>query len=74
MSCVINDDRFIVQTPDHWNFGLYNTGYLMDINNGLHVVKEAAEMGVVLLVTAGGNTTTRRILLSRNNCIIPSLL
>jgi hypothetical protein len=43
-----------------------NTGYLMDINNRLHVVKEAAEMGDVLLVTVNGNTTARRILLNRN--------
>jgi cap2 methyltransferase len=55
LSCMINDDRFILQTLDHWNFGLSNTGNLMDIHNMLHIVKEAAGMGDVLLVTADGS-------------------
>jgi cap2 methyltransferase len=54
-SCKTNDDSFILQTRDHWNFGVDNTGNLMDINNMLHIVKGAAEMGDVLLVTANGS-------------------
>jgi hypothetical protein len=63
---MISDDCFIIQTLDHWNVGLDNTGFLMDINNMLHVVTEAAEMGDMLLVTVDGDTTAGRILVSRN--------
>jgi len=50
LSCMINDDRFILQTLNHWNFGLDYTGNLMDLNNMLHLVQEAAETGDILLV------------------------
>lgn len=50
LSCMINDDRFILHTLDKWNFGLDYTGDLMNIKNMLHIVKKAAEMGDVLLV------------------------
>jgi hypothetical protein len=33
-----------------WNFSLDYTGSLVNINNMLHLVKEAGEMGDVLLV------------------------
>ena len=50
LSCMINDDRFILQTLNHWNFGLDYTGNLMDLNNMLHLVQEAAKTGDTLLV------------------------
>jgi hypothetical protein len=50
-----NDNHFILQTLDHWNFGLDNTGNILDINNMLRIVKGAAEMGDVLVVTANGS-------------------
>jgi cap2 methyltransferase len=53
--CKINDDSFILQTMDHWNFGLDNMGNLMDINTMSYIMKGAAEMGDVLLVTANGS-------------------
>ncbi|GFG29900.1 hypothetical protein Cfor_09920 [Coptotermes formosanus] len=55
LSCMINDDRFILQTLSNWNFGLDYTGNLMDLNNMLHLVQEAAKIGDVLLVTADGS-------------------
>lgn len=55
LSCMINDDRFILQTLNHWNFGLDYTGDLMDLNNMLHLVQEAAKTGDTLLVTADGS-------------------
>jgi cap2 methyltransferase len=52
---MINDDRFILQTLDYWNFGLDNTKNLMDIYNSLQTVREAAGLGDMLLVTADGS-------------------
>jgi hypothetical protein len=62
---MINDYCSVLQTLDHWNFGLNNTGYLMDINNRLHATKEVAEMGDALLVTIGRNRTAMRIVVNR---------
>jgi cap2 methyltransferase len=50
-----NDYIFILKTVDRWNFGLDDTGNIMDINNMSYIMKEAAEMGDVLLVTANGS-------------------
>jgi hypothetical protein len=68
---MVSDDRFFVQTLDHWNFGLDKRQYLLDLNNGLHAMKGTAEMGDVLLVTADGNTTARRVLVNRNQLCHP---
>jgi cap2 methyltransferase len=54
-SCKTSIYRFIMKTLDHWNFGLDNTGNLMDVNNMLDIMKEASEMGDVFLVTANGS-------------------
>ncbi|KAJ9593435.1 hypothetical protein L9F63_015021, partial [Diploptera punctata] len=55
LSCMINDDRFILQTLNNWKFGLDYTGNLMDVENMISLVKDAKEMGDVLLVTADGS-------------------
>jgi hypothetical protein len=58
---LIKDDRFILQALDHWDFGLDNTGNLMDINKMLHRVKEVAEMGDMLLATAAGSIYCQKV-------------
>ncbi|PSN54810.1 hypothetical protein C0J52_02913 [Blattella germanica] len=55
LSYMINDDRFILQTLKHWKFGIDYTGDLMNLENMLSLVKDAEEMGEVLLVTADGS-------------------
>jgi cap2 methyltransferase len=55
LPCIFNDDSFILQTMDHWNFGLDNTGNLMDINNMSYIMKGAAEIGDVHLATSNGS-------------------
>ncbi|XP_069682597.1 cap-specific mRNA (nucleoside-2'-O-)-methyltransferase 2 isoform X1 [Periplaneta americana] len=55
LSCMINDDRFILQTLSNWKFGLDYTGNLMDLKNMQHLVQEAEKMGNILLVTADGS-------------------
>nr|CAD7404709.1 unnamed protein product [Timema poppensis] len=55
LSIMINDDRFILQTLEHWTFGEDNTGDLMNVNNMKHLLRAAADMGPVALVTADGS-------------------
>jgi hypothetical protein len=38
---MIFDGSYIFQIIDQWEFGLDNAGYLMDINNTLHIVNES---------------------------------
>jgi len=55
---MINDDRFIMGSMDHWNFGADNTGDLLKRENMLDLVRQAGEMsesGSVHLVTADGS-------------------
>jgi len=55
---MINDDRFIMGSMDHWNFGTDNTGDLLKKENMLDLVRKAGEMsedGSVHLVTADGS-------------------
>ena len=55
---MINDDRFIMGSMDHWNFGRDNTGDLMRKENMEELVersKKMSESGAVHLVTADGS-------------------
>lgn len=55
LSCMINDDRLILQTLDKWLFGKDYTGDIMNIENLTNIVEAASSMGEVLLVTADGS-------------------
>ncbi|XP_049787047.1 cap-specific mRNA (nucleoside-2'-O-)-methyltransferase 2 isoform X3 [Schistocerca cancellata] len=55
LSCMINDDRFILHTLENWTFGADFTGNLMDTSNFKHILEESQKMGDVLLVTADGS-------------------
>lgn len=55
LSCMINDDRLILQTLDKWLFGQDSTGDLMKLENLANIVEGASKMGEVLLVTADGS-------------------
>ena len=52
---MITDDRFIMHTLDHWNFGPYNTGNIMDLENLDLIAETCKTKGKVLLVTADGS-------------------
>ncbi|XP_053601972.1 cap-specific mRNA (nucleoside-2'-O-)-methyltransferase 2 isoform X2 [Plodia interpunctella] len=54
-SNMISDDRFMFHTLDCWDFGVDNTGNLMDWENSQAIVKKARSLGKVLLVTADGS-------------------
>ncbi|XP_013167186.1 PREDICTED: cap-specific mRNA (nucleoside-2'-O-)-methyltransferase 2 [Papilio xuthus] len=54
-SNMISDDRFMFHTLDNWDFGVDNTGNLMDWENSQAIVKKAKSLGKVLLVTADGS-------------------
>ena len=51
LSCMINDDRFILQTLENWKFGIDYTGDLMKLENMKSLVEDAEQMGNVLLVS-----------------------
>ena len=52
---MITDDRFIMHTLDHWNFGPYNTGNIMDLENLELIVEDCKTKHKVFLVTADGS-------------------
>ncbi|XP_043674264.1 cap-specific mRNA (nucleoside-2'-O-)-methyltransferase 2-like isoform X1 [Vespula pensylvanica] len=52
---MINDDRFIIHTLNHWCFGKDNTGNLMDLKNLDELVKKAKVNDNILLITADGS-------------------
>ena len=55
---MINDDRFIMGSMDHWSFGKDNTGNLLIRENMEQLVEESkklSESGAVHLVTADGS-------------------
>eukprot|EP00742_Colponemidia_sp_Colp-10_P010012 GILJ01010964.1.p1 GENE.GILJ01010964.1~~GILJ01010964.1.p1 ORF type:complete len:891 (-),score=113.49 GILJ01010964.1:131-2803(-) len=56
LSAMIDDDRFISQTTDHWYFGVDNSGNLMNQENIRGLWDTAAgRFDKVLLVTADGS-------------------
>lgn len=55
LSCMINDDRFIISSLERWCFGTDYTGNLMSLENMDYLVEKAREKGDVLLVTADGS-------------------
>lgn len=54
-SNMISDDRFMFHTLNNWNFGVDNTGNLMDWQNSQAIINKAKSLGKVLLVTADGS-------------------
>ncbi|CAK1599294.1 unnamed protein product [Parnassius mnemosyne] len=54
-SNMISDDRFMFHTLDNWDFGVDNTGNLMDWDNSQAIIEKAKSLGKVLLVTADGS-------------------
>ncbi|CAK1548022.1 unnamed protein product [Leptosia nina] len=54
-SNMISDDRFMFHTLQNWDFGVDNTGNVMDWENSQAIIKRAKSLGKVLLVTADGS-------------------
>ncbi|KAG6457778.1 cap-specific mRNA (nucleoside-2'-O-)-methyltransferase 2 [Manduca sexta] len=54
-SNMISDDRFMYHTLDNWDFGVDNTGNLMDWDNSQALIRKAKALGKVMLVTADGS-------------------
>lgn len=54
-SNMISDDRFMFHTLNNWDFGVDNTGNLMDWDNSQAIIRKAKSLGKVLLVTADGS-------------------
>ena len=52
---MINDDRFILNTLEHWDFGADDTGDLMDPKNIKRLIEKFDEKGKADLVTADGS-------------------
>lgn len=55
LSCMINDDRFIISSLEKWCFGSDYTGNLMSLKNVKNLLEKSREKGNVLLVTADGS-------------------
>ncbi|XP_014616510.1 PREDICTED: cap-specific mRNA (nucleoside-2'-O-)-methyltransferase 2 [Polistes canadensis] len=54
-SSTISDDRFIINTLNHWCFCEDNTGNLMDLKNLNFLVNQAKVNDNILLITADGS-------------------
>jgi len=52
---MINDDRFIMGSLEHWKFGTDDTGNLMTHKNFSSTLKAAKSLGDISLVTADGS-------------------
>ena len=52
---MINNDRFIIGTLDHWDFSDDNTGDLMRQENLAKLIDRSSQLGEVDLVTADGS-------------------
>lgn len=56
LSCMINDDRFILHTLEHWYFGGDNTGNLMKLKNLDDFIEwEKQDANIISLITADGS-------------------
>jgi len=55
MGFMINDDRFLLGCLDHWEFGVDNTGNLLDIKNVEKIKERCKDLGDIHLVTADGS-------------------
>jgi len=52
---MINDDRFILGSLENWEFGVDNTGDLMEPTNLEQLVARCRQLGDVHLLTADGS-------------------
>ena len=52
---MVNDDRFIIETLDHWDFGPDYSGNIMNKGNLAHLKEKFANNTTVRLVTADGS-------------------
>ena len=52
---MINDDRFILGSLENWEFGVDNTGDLMEPANLERLVERSRQLGDIHLVTADGS-------------------
>lgn len=56
LNSMVNDDRFILHTQEHWCFGKNQSGDILDVDNLQHIVNQALlQLGPVMLVTADGS-------------------
>lgn len=52
---MITDDRFIIHTLEHWNFGPYNTGNIVEEENRQQIINNCKGKNNIFLVTADGS-------------------
>lgn len=55
VNTMIDDDRFIRYTLNHWSFGKDSTGNIMNLNNLNDLIKETEPHDNIFLVTADGS-------------------
>jgi hypothetical protein len=63
---MINDDRFILGSLENWEFGVDNTGDLMELPNLKKLVARSQQMGDIHLVTADGSIDCQVVLYFNN--------
>lgn len=57
LTAMLDDDRFIVETIDHWCFGKDNTGNIMKKENVQMIWEKAQRMGTIQFVSADGSVS-----------------